>query len=46
LGIFEKNTKTHVALRGNFSSSVSVTDLVKASKDAANFLVRTRKKFF
>jgi len=46
LGIFEKNTKTHVALRGNFSCSVSATDLVEASKDVASLLICTRKKFF
>jgi len=35
----------HVALRGNISASVQVTDLVKASKYAASLLVCTRKKF-
>jgi len=35
-----------VALRGNFSTPVQVTDLVKASKDVASLLVYTRKKFF
>jgi len=35
-----------VALRGNFSCSVSATDLVEVSKDAASLLVYTRKKFF
>jgi len=46
LGIFEKNTETHVALRGNYSAPVWVTDLVKASKDTASLLVCTRKKIF
>jgi len=46
LGIFEKNTETHVALRGNFSRSVSAMDLVEASKDAASLLVCTRRKIF
>jgi len=32
---WKKNTETHVALRGNFSGPVSVTDLVKVSKDVA-----------
>jgi len=35
----------HVALHGNISAPVQVTDLVEASKDAASLLVRTRKKF-
>jgi len=35
----------HVALRGNISDPVRVTDLVEASKDAASLLVRTRKNF-
>jgi len=35
-----------VALRGNFSAPVQVTDLVKVSKDAASLLECTRKKFF
>jgi len=45
-GDFQKNTKTHVTLRGNFSGPVSATDLVEVSKDAASLLVCTRKKFF
>ena len=45
-GIFEKKAQTHVALCGNISAPVSVTDLVEASKDAASLLVCTRKKFF
>ena len=36
----------HVASRGNFSSQLRSTDLVKVSKDAASLLVCTRKKFF
>jgi len=41
----EKNTETHMVLRGNFSGPVSGTNPVKGSKDAASFLVCTRKKF-
>jgi len=33
-----------VALRGNFSAPVCVTDMVEVSKDAASLLVCTRKK--
>jgi len=32
LGIFEKNTETHVALHGNYSAPVLVTDLLEVSK--------------
>jgi len=46
LGIFEKNTETHVALHGNYSAPVLVTDLLEVSKDAASLLVCTRKKYF
>jgi len=35
-----------VALHGNISAPVQVTDLVEASKDAASLLVCTRKNFF
>ena len=35
-----------MALRGNISSPVQVTDLVEASKDTASLLVCSRKKFF
>ena len=42
----EKNVKTHVALRGNFSGPVCSADLVKVSKDTPSLLVCTRKKFF
>jgi len=43
---FWRLTAFGMALRGNFSGSVSATDLVEASKDAASLLVCTRKKFF
>jgi len=49
---WKKNTETHVALRGNFSGPVSVTDLVKVSKDVAGPHPPTKnlhpqpKKFF
>jgi len=46
LGIFAKNTKTHVALHGSFSGLVSATNPVKSSKDPASLQVCTRKKFF
>jgi len=42
-GIFEKNAKTHVALHGNFSALVRVTDLVEVTKDAESLLVCTQK---
>jgi len=32
----KKNAQTHVALRGNISAPVRVTDLVETSKDAAS----------
>ena len=35
-----------MALCGNFSAPVRVTDLVEVSKDAANLLVCTQTKFF
>jgi len=35
-----------MALHRNFSSPVSATDPVKSSKDLANLVVGTRKKFF
>ena len=34
-----------MALRGNISTPIRVTDLVEASKDAASLLVCTQKKF-
>jgi len=45
-GFLKKNTETHVALRRNFSRSVSATDLVKVSKDMARLLVCAQKKNF
>jgi len=44
--VHEKTAGSHVALRGNFSSSVSATDLVKSSKDSASLVVCTRKNIF
>jgi len=35
-----------MALSGNISAPVRVTDLVEASKDVASLLVCTQKKFF
>jgi len=35
-----------MALRGNFSAPVRVTNLVEVCKDTASLLVCTRKKFF
>jgi len=35
-----------VALRGNISAPVRVTDLLKVSKDVASLLICTRKKIF
>jgi len=35
-----------VALRGNISAPVWVTDLVEVSKDAASLLICTQKKCF
>ena len=35
-----------MALHGNISAPVRVTDLVKVSKDVASLLVCTRKNFF
>jgi len=45
-GFSEKKHLNAVALRGNFSSPVCSTDLVKVSKDVASLLVCTRKKNF
>jgi len=42
----KKTAGLHVALCGNISTPVWVTDLVKVSKDAASLVVCTRKKFF
>ena len=46
--IFEKNnTETHVALRGNYSTPVRVTNWVEVSKDAASLLVwHSRRNFW
>jgi len=41
-----KTAGSHVALRGNFSSPVSATDLVKSSKDSTSLVLCTRKTFF
>jgi len=41
----KKTADSHVALRGNISAPVRVTDLVEASKDVASLVVCTRKKF-
>jgi len=35
----------HVALHGNISAPVRVTDVVEASKDATSLLVCTQKNF-
>jgi len=40
----KKTAKSHVALYGNFSALVRVTDLVEVSKGAASLVVCTRKK--
>jgi len=42
----KKTAGSHVALRGNFSAPVRVTDLVEVSKDSASLVVCTRKKIF
>ena len=42
----QKIADSHVALRGNISAPVWVTDLVEASKDAASLVGCTRKKNF
>jgi len=42
----KKTAGSHVALRGNISTPVRVTDLVEVSKDAACLQVCTRKKIF
>jgi len=39
--IRKKTAGPHVALRGNISALVSVTDLVEVSKDAASLVVCT-----
>jgi len=42
---WKKNAEAHVALRGNISAPVRVTDRVEVSKDAASLLVCTQKSF-
>ena len=42
----KKTAGSHLALRGNISAPVRVTDLVEVSKDAACLVVCTRKNFF
>ena len=42
----KKNSETHMALHGNYSALVRVTDLVEVSKDAASLLECIGKKFF
>jgi len=44
--VLKKTAGSHVVLRRNFSSPVSVTDLVEVSKDAVSLVVCTRKKIF
>jgi len=39
----KKTADSHMALRGNISAPVRVTDLGEASKDAASLVVCTRK---
>jgi len=42
----QKTADSHVALCGNISAPVRVTDLVEASKDTASLVVCTRIKIF
>ena len=42
----KKTAGSHVALRGNISAPVQVTDLVEVSNDAASLVVCTRKIFW
>jgi len=42
----KKTAGSHVALHGNISAPVWVTDLIEVSKDAVSLVVCTRKKFF
>jgi len=42
----KKTAGSHVALRGNISAPVWITDLVKVRKDAASLVVCTWKKIF
>jgi len=42
----KKTAESHVALHGNISTPVWVTDVVEVSKDAANlFSLHSKKKF-
>ena len=42
----KKTADSHMALRGNISAPVQVTNLIEASKDAASLVVCTQKNFF
>jgi len=44
--ISKKTAGSHVALRGNISTPVRVTDLVEVTKDTASLVVCTWKKTF
>jgi len=44
--VYKKTAGLHVALHGNISAPLRVTDLVEVSKDAAGLVVSTRNKFF
>jgi len=44
--VCKKTAGSHVALRGNISAPVQVTDLVEVSRDAASLVVCTRNKIF
>jgi len=41
----KKTADSHMALHGNISAPVRVTDLVEAPKDATSLVVCTQKKF-
>jgi len=43
--VYKKTAGSHVALRGNISTPVRVTDLVEVSKDVASLVVCTQRKF-
>jgi len=43
--VHKKTAGSHVALRGNISAPVQVTDLVKVSKDMANLQLALEKNF-
>jgi len=42
----KKTARSHVALRGNISAPVLVTDVVEVSKDATSLVACTRKRTF